>query len=70
MSRVHLWRGSKEEDQDVAEYAAMLAFISMSVVGTVRLIGTSPNNVVSATASLIERASSVWQSSGMSMAHA
>ena len=46
-----LW--SQEEGQDIAEYAVMLAVILVLVVGTVRLIGTSANNVFSATASSI-----------------
>ena len=47
----NLWR--KEEGQDIAEYAVMLAVILVLVVGTIRLIGTSANNVFSATASSI-----------------
>ena len=43
----------KEEGQDIAEYAVMLAVILVLVVGTIRLIGTSANNVFSATASSI-----------------
>ena len=46
-----LW--SQQEGQDIAEYAAMLAVILVLVVGTVRLIGTSANNVFSATSSSI-----------------
>jgi Flp pilus assembly pilin Flp len=45
----NLW--SQEEGQDIAEYAVMLAVILVLVVGTIRLIGTSANNVFSATAS-------------------
>jgi Flp pilus assembly pilin Flp len=41
----HLW--SEESGQDVAEYAVMLAVILVIVIGTVRLIGTSANNVFS-----------------------
>ncbi len=44
-----LW--SQEEGQDIAEYAVMLAVILVIVVGTLRLIGGSANNVFSATAS-------------------
>jgi Flp pilus assembly pilin Flp len=44
---------SREEGQDIAEYAVMLAVILVLVVATVRLIGTSANNVFSATASSI-----------------
>jgi Flp pilus assembly pilin Flp len=46
-----LW--SQEEAQDIAEYAVMLAVILVIVVGTLRLIGGSANNVFSATASSI-----------------
>jgi len=46
-----LW--SQEEGQDIAEYAVMLAVILVLVVGTIRLIGSSANNVFSATASSI-----------------
>jgi Flp pilus assembly pilin Flp len=43
----------QEDGQDIAEYAVMLAVILVLVVGTIRLIGTSANNVFSATASSI-----------------
>jgi Flp pilus assembly pilin Flp len=46
-----LW--SQEEGRDIAEYAVMLAVILVLVVGTIRLIGGSANNVFSATASSI-----------------
>jgi Flp pilus assembly pilin Flp len=46
-----LW--SQEEGQDIAEYAVMLAVILVLVVGTIRMIGGSANNVFSATASSI-----------------
>jgi len=46
-----LW--SDERGQDIAEYAVMLAVILVLVVGTVRLIGGSSNNVFSAVASSI-----------------
>ena len=46
-----LW--SQENDQDIAEYAVMLAVILVIVVGTLRLIGGNANNVFSATASSI-----------------
>jgi Flp pilus assembly pilin Flp len=36
-----------EKGQDVAEYAVMLAVILVIVIGTVRLIGGSANNVFS-----------------------
>jgi Flp pilus assembly pilin Flp len=40
-----LW--AEESGQDVAEYAVMLAVILVIVIGTVRLIGSSANNVFS-----------------------
>jgi Flp pilus assembly pilin Flp len=46
-----LW--SEERGQDIAEYAVMLAVILVLVVGTVRLIGGSSNNVFSSVASSI-----------------
>jgi Flp pilus assembly pilin Flp len=46
-----LW--SQQEGQDIAEYAVVLAVILVLVVGTNRLIGSSANNVFSATASSI-----------------
>jgi len=46
-----LW--SREEGQDIAEYAVMLAVILVIVVGTLRLIGGNANNVFSAVASSI-----------------
>ncbi len=42
-----------DEGQDIAEYAVMLAVILVLVVGTVRLIGSSSNNVFSSVASSI-----------------
>jgi len=48
-----LW--SKDEGQDIAEYAVMLAVILVLVVGTVRLIGGNANNAFSATASAINQ---------------
>ena len=51
----HLWRLlRKEEGQDIAEYAVMLAVILVIVVGTVRLIGSHANNVFSNVASSIQ----------------
>jgi Flp pilus assembly pilin Flp len=47
----NLW--SDDQAQDIAEYAVMLAVILVLVVGTVRLIGTSSNNVFSSVASSI-----------------
>ena len=46
-----LW--SDDEGQDIAEYAVMLAVILVLVVGTIRLIGGSSNNVFSQVASSI-----------------
>jgi len=46
-----LW--SNDEGQDIAEYAVMLAVILVIVVGTIRLIGGSANNVFSSVASAI-----------------
>ena len=46
-----LW--TEDIGQDIAEYAVMLAVILVLVVGTIRLIGGSANNVFSATASSI-----------------
>jgi Flp pilus assembly pilin Flp len=47
-----LWR--EDAGQDIAEYAVMLAVILVLVVGTVRLIGSSANNVFSNAASTIQ----------------
>jgi Flp pilus assembly pilin Flp len=44
----------EEEGQDIAEYAVMLAVILAIVVGTIRLIGSSANNVFSSVASSIQ----------------
>jgi Flp pilus assembly pilin Flp len=46
-----LW--SEEDAQDIAEYAVMLAVILVIVVGTLRLVGSSSNNVFSSVASSI-----------------
>jgi Flp pilus assembly pilin Flp len=46
-----LW--ADEQGQDIAEYAVMLAVILVLVVGTIRLIGGSSNNVFSSVASSI-----------------
>jgi len=43
----------REEGQDIAEYAVMLAVILVLVVATVRLVGGNANNVFSVTASSI-----------------
>ena len=43
----------EEQGQDIAEYAVMLAVILVIVIGTVRLIGGSANNVFSQVGSAI-----------------
>ena len=48
-----LW--AEEQGQDIAEYAVMLAVILVLVVGTIRLIGGSSNNVFSSVASSISQ---------------
>jgi len=47
-----LW--NKQEGQDIAEYAVMLAVILVIVVGTIRLIGSNANNVFSSVGSAIQ----------------
>jgi Flp pilus assembly pilin Flp len=47
----NLWKD--DQGQDIAEYAVMLAVILVLVVGTIRLIGGSSNNVFSSVASSI-----------------
>lgn len=47
----NLWR--RDEGQDVAEYAVMLAVVLIIVVGTIRLIGGNANNVFSSVASSV-----------------
>jgi Flp pilus assembly pilin Flp len=47
----HVW--ARDDGQDIAEYAVMLAVILVIVVGTVRLIGSQANNVFSQTASAL-----------------
>ena len=47
-----LWH--KDEGQDIAEYAVMLAVILVIVVGTIRLIGSNANNVFSNVASTMQ----------------
>ncbi len=47
-----LWR--KEQGQDIAEYAVMLAVILIVVIGTIRLIGTNANSTFSNVASSIQ----------------
>ena len=44
----------RDEGQDIAEYAVMLAVILVLVVGTIRLIGSNANSVFSNTASSIQ----------------
>jgi len=44
---------SRDEGQDIAEYAVLLAVILVLVVGTVRLIGGNSNTVFSNVASSI-----------------
>ena len=45
----------REEGQDIAEYAVMLAVILVIVVGTVRMIGSNANNVFSSVASSLNQ---------------
>jgi Flp pilus assembly pilin Flp len=47
-----LW--TREEGQDIAEYAVMLAVILVLVVGTIRLVGSNANNAFSSVASSIQ----------------
>jgi Flp pilus assembly pilin Flp len=49
-----LYRLLADNGQDVAEYAVMLAVVLAVVVGTIRLIGSSANNVFSAVGSSIQ----------------
>ena len=44
----------RQEGQDVAEYAVMLAVILAVVVGTIRMIGSGASNVFSSVASTIQ----------------
>jgi Flp pilus assembly pilin Flp len=44
----------RDEGQDVAEYAVMLAVVLAVVVGTIRLIGSNANNVFSSVGSAIQ----------------
>jgi len=50
---LQLW--SEDSGQDVAEYAVMLAVILVIVIGTVRLIGGSANNVFSQVGSTMQQ---------------
>ena len=45
---------SREEGQDIAEYAVMLAVILVIVIGTVRLIGSNANTVFSGVANSMQ----------------
>jgi Flp pilus assembly pilin Flp len=47
-----LWR--KDEAQDIAEYAVMLAVILVILIGTIRLIGSNSNNVFSSVSSSLQ----------------
>ena len=47
-----LW--NKDEGQDIAEYAVMLAVILVLVVGTIRLVGSNANNAFSRAASALQ----------------
>lgn len=47
-----LWKD--EQGQDIAEYAVMLAVILVIVVGTIRLVGSSSNNVFSNVSSTLQ----------------
>ena len=50
-----LWQACvREEAQDIAEYAVMLAVILVIVVGTIRLVGSNANNVFSSVASSVQ----------------
>jgi len=42
------------EGQDIAEYTMMLAVILVTVIGTIRMLGSNANNVFSAAASSIQ----------------
>lgn len=48
---IKLWR---DEGQDIAEYAVMLAVILVLVVGTIRLVGSNANNAFSSVASSLQ----------------
>jgi Flp pilus assembly pilin Flp len=41
------WICKREEGQDIAEYAVMLAVILVIVIGTIKLIGSNSNQVFS-----------------------
>lgn len=44
----------REEGQDIAEYAVMLAVILVIVIGTVRLVGGNSQNVFSSVANNLQ----------------
>jgi Flp pilus assembly pilin Flp len=44
----------RDDGQDIAEYAVMLAVILVLVIGTIRLVGSNANNAFSAVASSIQ----------------
>jgi len=44
----------KDDGQDIAEYAVMLAVILVLVVGTIRLVGSNANNAFSNVASSLQ----------------
>jgi Flp pilus assembly pilin Flp len=47
-----LW--TRNEGQDIAEYAVMLAVILILVVGTIRLVGSNANTAFSSVASSLQ----------------
>lgn len=50
-----LWRlWNKNEGQDIAEYAVMLAVILVLVVGTIRLVGSNASSAFSSVASSLQ----------------
>lgn len=50
-TKVKVWH--RQEGQDIAEYAVMLAVILVIVIGTVKLIGTSANTAFATVASTL-----------------
>jgi len=44
----------KDDGQDIAEYAVVLAVILVIVVGTLRLVGSNANNAFSSVASSVQ----------------
>ena len=47
-----LWR--RDEAQDIAEYAEMLAVILVIIIATIRLTGSNSNNVFSSVSSSLQ----------------